>query len=252
MTSPAERYAASRRRAAEAARHPALTEFAADLDFELDPFQLEACEALEAGGGVLVCAPTGAGKTVVGEFAVHLALRAGPPGPAQVLLHDADQGAVQPEVPRPGRPVRRRPGRPADRRQRDQRRRAGRRDDDRGAAQHALRRFVHAGRPRLRRHGRGALPRRPVPRRGLGGGHHPPAGERHAGVAVGDRVQRRGVRRLADDRPRRDDRRRQRAPAGAAVAAHAGRQAAVRPVPRREARPPSTTCTRSCCGTPAT
>ena len=43
---------------------------------------------------MLVCAPTGAGKTVVGEFAVHLALRAGP----QVLLHDADQGAVQPEV----------------------------------------------------------------------------------------------------------------------------------------------------------
>src|SRR5262249_3601280 len=27
--------------------------------------------------GVLVCAPTGAGKTVVGEFAVHLALAAG-------------------------------------------------------------------------------------------------------------------------------------------------------------------------------
>ena len=29
---------------------------------------------------------------------------------------------------------------------------------------------------RLRRHGRGALPRRPLPRRGLGGGHHPPPG----------------------------------------------------------------------------
>jgi ATP-dependent RNA helicase HelY len=80
MTSPAERYAASRRRADEAARRPALTEFEADLDFDLDPFQREACEALEAGGGVLVCAPTGAGKTVVGEFAVHLALRAGASG----------------------------------------------------------------------------------------------------------------------------------------------------------------------------
>ena len=77
MTSPAERYAASRRRAAAAARHPALTEFVAGLPFELDPFQREACAALEAGGGVLVCAPTGAGKTVVGEFAVHLALRGG-------------------------------------------------------------------------------------------------------------------------------------------------------------------------------
>ena len=75
MTSPAERYAASRRRAAAAARHPALTEFVAGLPFELDPFQREACAAIEGGGGVLVCAPTGAGKTVVGEFAVHLALR---------------------------------------------------------------------------------------------------------------------------------------------------------------------------------
>ncbi|HEX2049952.1 MAG TPA: DEAD/DEAH box helicase [Actinomycetota bacterium] len=47
------------------------------LSFELDPFQLEACEALQGGHGVLVCAPTGAGKTVVGEFAVHLALAEG-------------------------------------------------------------------------------------------------------------------------------------------------------------------------------
>ena len=45
--------------------------------FELDDFQLRACQALENGHGVLVCAPTGAGKTVVGEFAVHLALAAG-------------------------------------------------------------------------------------------------------------------------------------------------------------------------------
>ncbi|HEY1485415.1 MAG TPA: hypothetical protein VGF84_04880, partial [Micromonosporaceae bacterium] len=67
MTSPAERYAASRRRSDEAARYPALADFVAALPFDLDPFQREACEALEAGGGVLVCAPTGAGKTVVGE-----------------------------------------------------------------------------------------------------------------------------------------------------------------------------------------
>ncbi|NLE71021.1 MAG: DEAD/DEAH box helicase [Actinomycetales bacterium] len=73
--SPAERYAAARLRAAAA--RTALGPFAAGLGFELDPFQLEACVALEAGRGVLVAAPTGAGKTVVGEFAVHLALAQG-------------------------------------------------------------------------------------------------------------------------------------------------------------------------------
>ncbi len=71
--SPAEAYAAARRRTT----FPRLDEFAGGLPFQLDPFQREACEALEDGHGVLVCAPTGAGKTVVGEFAVHLALAQG-------------------------------------------------------------------------------------------------------------------------------------------------------------------------------
>ena len=47
------------------------------MSFVLDDFQVRACEALESGRGVLVAAPTGAGKTVVGEFAVHLALAGG-------------------------------------------------------------------------------------------------------------------------------------------------------------------------------
>ncbi len=54
-----------------------LPRFTAELAFALDDFQKRACAALERGHGVLVCAPTGAGKTVVGEFAVHLALAAG-------------------------------------------------------------------------------------------------------------------------------------------------------------------------------
>ncbi|HZG90528.1 MAG TPA: DEAD/DEAH box helicase [Pseudonocardia sp.] len=70
---PAEAYAAARSRAAR----PRLAEFTATLPFELDGFQHTACSALEDGHGVLVCAPTGAGKTVVGEFAVHLALASG-------------------------------------------------------------------------------------------------------------------------------------------------------------------------------
>ena len=73
--SPAERYAAARRRAR--AERSELAAFGAGLGFELDDFQREACEQLEEGRSVLVAAPTGAGKTVVGEFAVHLGLRTG-------------------------------------------------------------------------------------------------------------------------------------------------------------------------------
>ncbi|MFJ2440345.1 MULTISPECIES: DEAD/DEAH box helicase [unclassified Streptomyces] len=73
--SPAERYAAARIRAADEAT--ALAPFREMYEFGLDPFQIEACQALEAGKGVLVAAPTGSGKTIVGEFAVHLALAEG-------------------------------------------------------------------------------------------------------------------------------------------------------------------------------
>ncbi|WP_327282625.1 MULTISPECIES: DEAD/DEAH box helicase [unclassified Streptomyces] len=73
--SPAERYAAARIRAAEEAS--ALAPFREMYEFDLDSYQVDACKALEAGKGVLVAAPTGSGKTIVGEFAVHLALRQG-------------------------------------------------------------------------------------------------------------------------------------------------------------------------------
>ncbi|MCW2680916.1 MAG: helicase [Frankiales bacterium] len=72
-STPAERYAAFRQNQTGAA----LAEFEVGYPFGLDAFQRTACAALEAGRGVLVAAPTGAGKTVVGEFAVHLALRSG-------------------------------------------------------------------------------------------------------------------------------------------------------------------------------
>ncbi len=75
MTSPAERFAAARRRQAE--ERTQLHGFAQLYSFGLDQFQLDGCRALEEGHGVLVAAPTGAGKTVVGEFAVHLALAQG-------------------------------------------------------------------------------------------------------------------------------------------------------------------------------
>src|SRR3954452_20087329 len=71
--SPSERYSSYRKQKA----HPVLRDFAGLYDFPLDDFQYRGCEALSSGNGVLVAAPTGSGKTIVGEFAVHLALQTG-------------------------------------------------------------------------------------------------------------------------------------------------------------------------------
>ena len=68
--SPAERYA----RAKKSAPNKSLKAFTDLLEFPLDEFQQKACHALSEGKGVLVAAPTGAGKTIVGEFAIHLAI----------------------------------------------------------------------------------------------------------------------------------------------------------------------------------
>jgi superfamily II RNA helicase len=51
--------------------------FRARFPFPLDDFQLEAARAVEAGQSVVVSAPTGAGKTLVAEFAIQLALERG-------------------------------------------------------------------------------------------------------------------------------------------------------------------------------
>ncbi|MEP9383471.1 DEAD/DEAH box helicase [Nocardioides cheoyonin] len=71
--SPAEKYAEFQRTKA----YPVFKDFAALYDFPLDDFQVEACQEIEDGKGVLVAAPTGSGKTIVGEFAIHLALATG-------------------------------------------------------------------------------------------------------------------------------------------------------------------------------
>jgi len=47
------------------------------FDFELDDFQKEAVQYIEEGKSVVVCAPTGAGKTCIAQSAIHLALQNG-------------------------------------------------------------------------------------------------------------------------------------------------------------------------------
>jgi len=71
--SPAERFAAAKNRV----RHPLTTEFMAQYEFALDEFQQIGCQHLEDGKSVLIAAPTGAGKTIIGEFATFLAERNG-------------------------------------------------------------------------------------------------------------------------------------------------------------------------------
>ena len=71
---PAERYAAAKAKSQAKQIHPISNNFFETFDFELDEFQIKGCHAIEAGKGVLVAAPTGAGKTIVGEFAAYLAL----------------------------------------------------------------------------------------------------------------------------------------------------------------------------------
>src|SRR6059036_3766147 len=51
--------------------------FRSGYPFSLDDLQVEAIRAIEGGQSVIVSAPTGAGKTLVAEFAIHAALAAG-------------------------------------------------------------------------------------------------------------------------------------------------------------------------------
>ncbi|MEX0913865.1 MAG: DEAD/DEAH box helicase, partial [Demequina sp.] len=73
MTSPAEKYRAFKARQ----QFSDLQQFEESLSFPLDEFQRHACEAVAQGHSVLVAAPTGAGKTLVGEYAVRHAFERG-------------------------------------------------------------------------------------------------------------------------------------------------------------------------------
>ncbi len=54
-----------------------LADFWAGIEFTPDQFQVDAAEAIYDGSSVVVTAPTGAGKTLVAEAAIHLALGKG-------------------------------------------------------------------------------------------------------------------------------------------------------------------------------
>ncbi|MGK7877594.1 MAG: DEAD/DEAH box helicase [Xenococcaceae cyanobacterium] len=64
---------------------PCVKDYSASLElnlnelfpFELDDFQQKAIAALAAGKSVVVCAPTGSGKTIIGEYAIYRALSRG-------------------------------------------------------------------------------------------------------------------------------------------------------------------------------
>ena len=73
--SPAERYRAFKER--QKRRDTPLGRFESSLSFALDDFQLKAAQGVQEGRNVLVAAPTGAGKTIVGEFGIERALSLG-------------------------------------------------------------------------------------------------------------------------------------------------------------------------------
>jgi superfamily II RNA helicase len=54
-----------------------LEDFQAQLDFPLDDFQKEAIECISQGHSVVVCAPTGSGKTIIAEYAAMRAIAEG-------------------------------------------------------------------------------------------------------------------------------------------------------------------------------
>jgi ATP-dependent RNA helicase HelY len=73
VSTPAQRFAQAKARNV----HRLTNDFLERYPFSMDDFQIRGCQALESGKSVLVAAPTGAGKTIVGEFAAFLAMNSG-------------------------------------------------------------------------------------------------------------------------------------------------------------------------------
>ncbi|WP_309616861.1 DEAD/DEAH box helicase [Salinibacterium sp.] len=71
ILSPAERFAAATKKRGL----PILEAFRASQRFDLDNYQVAACAVVEEGKSVLVAAPTGAGKTIIAEFAIYRAMQ---------------------------------------------------------------------------------------------------------------------------------------------------------------------------------
>ena len=69
--SPSEKFARHSKRIT----HNLTTDFEASQLFEFDDFQIRGCHSLEDGDSVLIAAPTGSGKTILGQFAIFLGLK---------------------------------------------------------------------------------------------------------------------------------------------------------------------------------
>ena len=149
-------------------------------------------------------------------------------------LHVADQGAVQPEVPRAEGGVRRRG--PAHGRRDHRRERELPRDDDGDPALDALPRERGDARGEVGHLRRGALHARQGARRRVGGGDDPAAAQGALRLPLGHHPQRARVRRVDRRAPRPAvPRRVHRVPADAAAALHVPQRRRRHPPHRRRA-----------------
>ena len=70
------------------------SELSSYFDFPLDDWQLRAGGEILSGHNVIVCAPTGAGKTVCGEMALHVAFDRGQNGVYTTPLSECQEELI--------------------------------------------------------------------------------------------------------------------------------------------------------------